>query len=132
MDSFPYPLQPFRSIPIICTRWAPYSRSYNWSCTSSISAVKKPQLHGGPMSLPPLKTIESRGADQTQGVLSMFVIGLYMALLLDLATLWPKLSTLVICFLNGPTWRDHRLGTSCFFVVRMGPSFKSHGKNHLV
>ena len=30
----------------------------------------------------------------------MFVIGLYMALLLDLATLWPKLSAYVLVVIN--------------------------------
>ena len=56
----------------------------------------------------------------------MFVIGLYMALLLDLATLWPKLSTLVICFGGSSHLRTWIRGEG------LGPSFLSHGKNHLV
>ena len=71
----------------------------------------------------------SGGPTKRQGVLSMFVIGLYMALLLDLATLWPKLSTLVICFVpyleESSTW-------DLFFRGLDGTLIYKPWKNHLV
>lgn len=60
---------------------------------------------------------EAAGIRDVYSVLSMFVIGLYMALLLDLATLWPKLSAYVLVVINVLPELFLMLASLSFFIL---------------